>query len=136
MQLLKTRCLYQAAPLLKYFDETYVSGTFVQRRQRNSQSYIAAENLRHVPPRFPPELWNAHVGTINDCPRTNNFCEGWNNKFYHLVGHQHPSVWKLIKMLQKEESAASTVILRDLRLSWPTTGKESKEDLMCVCNKD
>ena len=114
MQLLKTRCPQQAAPLLKYFDETYVSGTFVQRRQRNAQSDAAAENLRHVPPRFPPEIWNVHVATINDCPRTNNFCEGWNNKFCHLVGHQHPSIWKLIKMLQKEESAVSAVILRDL----------------------
>ena len=49
----------------------------------------------------------------NDCPRTNNLCEGWNNKFYHLIGYQHPSIWKLIRTIQKEESVVSAVIARD-----------------------
>lgn len=112
MQLLKSRCPEEAAPLLEYFDQTYVSGTYVQRR-RNQQPGIPAVNLRRIPARFPPELWNIHKATMNDCPRTNNLCEGWNNKFYHLVGYQHPSIWKLIRVLQQEEAAVSAVIARD-----------------------
>ncbi|KAG0727804.1 hypothetical protein GWK47_033848 [Chionoecetes opilio] len=50
---------------------------------------------------------------MNDCPRTNNLCEGWINKFYHLVGYQHPSIWKLIRTIQKEEAVVSAVIARD-----------------------
>ena len=88
MQLLKDRCTEDAAPLLEYFDQTYVSGTYVQRR-RNQQPQIPAVNLRRIPARFPPELCNIHKVTMNDCPRINNLCEDWNNKFYHLVGYQH-----------------------------------------------
>ncbi|XP_045126264.1 uncharacterized protein LOC123513257 [Portunus trituberculatus] len=96
IQLLKDRCTEEAAPLLEYFDQTYVSGTYVQRR---------CHQQRRIPPRFPPELWNIHEATLNDCPRTNNLCEGWNNKFYHLVGYQHLSIWKLIRVIQQEEAA-------------------------------
>ena len=99
-----SRCPDEAAPLLEYFDQTYVSGTSVQRGRRA---------VRRIPARFPPELWNVHKATMNDCPRMNNLCEGWNNKFYHLIGYQHPSIWKLIRTFQKEESVVSAVIARD-----------------------
>jgi hypothetical protein len=23
-------------------------------------------------------------------------CEGWNNKFFNLVGHAHPSIWHVV----------------------------------------
>ena len=75
MQLLKDRCTEEAAPLLEYFDQTYVSGTYVQRRH-SQQPGIPAVNLQCIPARFPPELWNIHKATMNDCPRTNNLCEG------------------------------------------------------------
>ena len=45
-------------------------------------------NLQRAPPRFPPELWNVHEATVNGAPRTNNQCEGWNNRFFHLVGYK------------------------------------------------
>ena len=73
-----------------------------------------AVNLRRIPARFSRELWNVHQATVNDCPRTNNLCEEWNNKFYNLVGYQHPSIWKLRRMIQKEEAVVSAVITRDL----------------------
>ncbi|CAB4063239.1 unnamed protein product [Lepeophtheirus salmonis] len=46
--------------------------------------------LRHIPPRFPSALRNVHRATITDCPRTNKQCEGWNCRFFPLVGHHHP----------------------------------------------
>ncbi len=131
MQLLKARCPEEAAPLLEYFDQTYVSGTYVQRR-RNQHPGIPAVKLRLIPTRFPPELWNIHKATMKDCPRTNNLCEGWNNKFYHLVGYQHPSIWKLIWVLQQEEAAVSAVIARD---SVNRPGRKQRR-YMLIYNKD
>ena len=59
--------------------------------------------LRRVPPRHPIPLWNLHQATLNGEDRTNNTKEGWNNRFVHIVGLKHPSVWILISELQKED---------------------------------
>ena len=82
MECLNRIAMLEAAGLVDYFDSTYVNGAYLQLQQRR---------LR---PRFPPPVWNVHEATINGTPRTNNQCEGWNNKFVHLVGHNHPSVFK------------------------------------------
>ena len=59
--------------------------------------------LRRVPPRHTIPLWNLHQATLNGEDRTNNTKEGWNNRFVHIVGLKHPSVWILISELQKED---------------------------------
>ena len=92
--------------LIKYFDATYVTGSF-RRVQQPNRPLI----LRRIAPRFPPSLWNVHDATVNGDPRTNNQCEGWNNRFQHLVGHNHPSVWRLINCLKDEQSCVSTLAL-------------------------
>ena len=71
--------------------------------------------MRRIQPLFPPHLWNVHEATLNDEPRTNNLCEAWNNRFSNLVGHNHPSVWKLIEALKKDECSVSFTILQDAR---------------------
>jgi hypothetical protein len=43
--------------------------------------------LRRSPHMFPPAIWNVPDATVNGDARTNNMCEGWNNKFFNLVGH-------------------------------------------------
>ena len=42
-------------------------------------------------------------------------CEGWNNKFFNLVGHAHPStcIWRMIEWCQKEEATVRTIIQQD-----------------------
>lgn len=37
--------------------------------------------------------------------RTNNTTEGWNNRFSHLVGQKHTTIWKLIRKIKNEVSA-------------------------------
>jgi hypothetical protein len=69
--------------LIQCFHGTYVTGTFMQ---------ACCRLIRRIPSRFTPSLWNVHDATVNSDPRTNNQCEGWNNKFKHIVGHKHPSV--------------------------------------------
>jgi hypothetical protein len=40
-------------------------------------------------------------------------CEGWNIKFFNLVGHAHPSIWRVIEWCQKEEATVRTIIQQD-----------------------
>jgi hypothetical protein len=40
-------------------------------------------------------------------------CEGWNNNFFNLVGHTHPSIWRVIEWCQKEEATVRTIIQQD-----------------------
>jgi len=56
---------------------------------------------------FPPETWNVHRTALdnNHRNRTNNICESWNNRFCHLVGGKHPSIWTLITKIKNEMSA-------------------------------
>ena len=51
-----------------------------------------------------------HEETVTGNPRTNNTVEGWNNKLRHLVGLQHPTIWKLIKVFQMEQAYTETVV--------------------------
>ena len=89
--------------LLDYFDRAYVNG--VPNVQAPNQPVL----LR---PMFPPVLWNVHTATLNDDPRTNNVCESWNNAYYHTIGHNHPSMWKSIHGLQKQNAKDEAVILQ------------------------
>ena len=50
---------------------------------------------------------------VNGDARTNNMCEGWNNNFFNLVGHAHPSIWRVIEWCQKEEATVRTIIQQD-----------------------
>ena len=103
-------------PLLDYFDATYVSGQFrrIQHPARPDGS-VPPVRLCPVPPLFPPECWNVHNITINNQQRTNNVCEGWNNSFRFLVGHSHPTVWRAIDSLKKDQATVATDLLRNQR---------------------
>ena len=62
---------------------------------------------------IPPAIWNVHDTTVNGDARTNNMCDGWNNKFVKLVGHAIPSIWRVIEWCQKEEATVRTIIQQD-----------------------
>lgn len=49
--------------------------------------------------------------------------QGWNNRFYHLVGYHHPSIWALTEALKLEEAKVATLILADVRGDSPTSRK-------------
>ena len=69
--------------------------------------------LQRVPAPFPPQVWNVHEATLTGNARTNNLCEGWNTRFQSLVGHHHPSTWKLIIALQQENATVSISIAQE-----------------------
>ena len=97
-----------AVPLVDYFDKTYVHGHYRQGRPQ-----VRGIRMVRIAPLYPVQTWNVHTATVNDDPRTNNISEAWNNKYRHLIGHQHPSIWKSIKCLQREQECVSAVILQD-----------------------
>ncbi len=61
--------------------------------------YVGSEGS---PVLFPPSTWNVPLQTLRRDHRTNNLCEGWNNKFARLVGHSRPTTWNCIAALQKD----------------------------------
>ena len=98
----------QAMELLQYFDTNYVNGVW-RNIHRPGQPIV----VRRIPPIFPHALWNVHIATLNNDPRTNNVCESWNNAFYHIVGHNHPSMWHSIQGIQKQHAKDLSVIAQD-----------------------
>jgi hypothetical protein len=40
-------------------------------------------------------------------------CEGWNNKFFNLVGYAHPSIWRVLEWCQTEEATVRTIIQQE-----------------------
>jgi len=92
-----------AAPLVDYFDVNYVSGSV----------YVDDDDVVHrQPARFLPSTWSVHTATLSGGDRTNNNSEGWNSRLQHAIGHQHPSIWRLIEALQADAAEASSRILR------------------------
>ena len=62
--------------------------------------------------------WNCHDAVLQDLPRTNNAVEGWHRGFSELLGANHPSIWKFIEGLQKEQS------VKDLRIEQYIAGDQ------------
>ena len=102
----------EANPLVEYFDKTYVSGQLRLRNAPQQNNDNAVVRFRRVPPLFDQAKWNVHDATLQGEPRTNNVSEGFNNKFFSLVGHQHPSIWKLIECLKAETARVTGVLLQ------------------------
>ncbi|XP_016660189.1 uncharacterized protein LOC107883841 isoform X2 [Acyrthosiphon pisum] len=58
--------------------------------------------MRKTSPHFPPSDSNVRDATLNNGDRTNNVCEGWNNRFSNLVNHKHQTIWTLITKIWHE----------------------------------
>lgn len=77
-------------PLLDYFEDNYI-GRPTRLGKRRS-------------PKFPISLWNCFQTTAESIPRTNNSVEGWHRSFSSHLSVHHPSIWKFIEGLRKEQS--------------------------------
>ena len=122
----------EAAPLLEYFDSTYISGQLRHHRPVTSRpaSCIKPLHLRRTTPMFPIEKWNMHHITLNNQPRNNNICEAWNNKFFRLVGHSNPTVWKIIECLRAEASNVDAALSR-MNVAFVLLKEEKKKIKNC-----
>lgn len=87
------------APVVDYFEKVWIG-----KPKRSGQG-------RHLP-KFAMELWNCYNATKEGIPRTNNSVEGWHNAFSSLLAANHPSLWKFIKALQRQQSLTEFTIER------------------------
>jgi len=80
-------------PIADYFEDTYIG----RRGRRNRRAAM-----------FPPSIWNMH--SRRGLPRTNNAVEAWHASFQGSIMCAHPTVWKLIDALRKENDLQETVL--------------------------
>lgn len=83
--------------LIFYFEDTYVGR--VDRRGR-----------RRAPP-FPPAMWSVRTRTEEGVPRTQNKLEGWHRGIQTHFDGDHPSMWRFIAGLQREEGLAHSEVI-------------------------
>jgi hypothetical protein len=51
-------------------------------------------------------------------PKTNNFVEGWHRSFSSLLGASHPTIWRLIDIIKKEQG------LTEIKINQLIAGQE------------
>ena len=81
----------------------YIEDSYTGRYRRNAP---------RRPPLFSIEMWNMYHRTDQEMPRTNNHIEGWHRRFQSLCAGWHPTFWKFIDMLKKEQSVNRVEILQ------------------------
>ena len=127
-------------PLVEYFDSTYVKGAFRRiHPPAGTDGAIPPLRMRRHLPLFPPRLWNCHDVTLRGESRTNNLCESWNRSFQSLVGCSHPTIWRLIDSLRKDNINVETCLLLDSRGQCPRkrvlqSTKKLQQTLVTLCS--
>lgn len=110
-------------PIIDYFEGTWI-GRLHRRGQRKD-------------PIIPISVWNCYDLVAADLPRTNNSVEGWHNCFSStLNSSKHPSIWRFIHALQKEESINTLKIQQYVAGQEPPSKKIYKnksENLKKIC---
>jgi len=81
--------------------------------------------------------------TLERGTRTNNICEEWNNAFAKLVGHAHPTIWRVSDSIPRDQAHVNNSLLHDMRGEAPAmpvirhTGKfQSKLQKLCTDRRD
>lgn len=85
----------QLRPILQYWEATYVG-----------------RRILNIPPRFPINMWVMFDRLRSHLPRTNNSLEAWHNSFQRTLDCHHPSIFKLIDRLKKEQQHMMHTVTR------------------------
>ena len=128
MEYLRENAPEAATEFVDYFNSTYVSGTY-RRVQRPGEADFA-ESLHYFLLKYGM--------FINNEARTNNFCEGWNNCIRKTVGHDHPSIWRLIEYFREDAAFVHTQILQSASGEPPKKrqrrhAQDLQRKLHCMC---
>jgi len=79
----------ESRPVADYFEDTYIGRP--QRRGRRQPTYAIG-------------MWNMYQRSEDELPKTNNSVEGWHRSFQSNVGSFHPTIWKFIGFIQREQA--------------------------------
>lgn len=83
--------------LLTYYEKTWIGSKQINGSRKR--------------PLFPISMWNVRDLTLNGKARTNNAVEGWHNTLLKFIGCQHPSIYKFIENIKREQN------LQEIRMS-------------------
>lgn len=104
---LKVNIPEEANEVVQWFEDNYVHGR-VRRTLRNG-------NMVRDAPMFPPLLWSVVDNIEYTFPRTANSVEAWHRRWEILVGREHVGIFKIIKVIQKEQNKVQLDIETVLR---------------------
>ena len=95
------------------------SDMFIQPTVRLESTFSRCRHVSHPNcGTYMKRLLTGHLGRINQC-------EGWNNRFFHLVGYKLPSIWTLVEVIQMENRKVVTLIAQDL------IGQPPRKRILC-----
>lgn len=77
-----------------------------------------------VAPLYAIPLWNCFHSVLEDLPKTNNACEGFNSGFSSLLGASHPTIYKLIDGLKEQQVLTELTIHQRVAGTVPTPRKK------------
>ena len=84
-------------------------------------------------------MWNVDKITLDGMGHTKDYCEGGNNSFRQTLGHDHPSMWRLIDHLRDDAALAITHLLKLPVDTRPRKDRENVQgvlenifELMCI----
>ena len=80
----------EALPIVDYYEDTWIG----RPGRRNTRR----------PPKFEIEMWSCFERVQEDLPKTNNVIEGWHRTFLHQVSGCHPTIWKFLAELRREQA--------------------------------
>ncbi len=79
-------------------------------------------------PKHPISLLSQYDATLEGLPKTNSAIEGWHRAFSSLLSVHHPTIWKFIKALRKEQGLNETKIEQYIAGRQLTIGRKSHRD--------
>ena len=80
----------EADSVLDYFEDNWIGRPDRRGRRRA--------------PKYNVDMWSCFERVEKDLPKTNNSVEGWHRGFLQQVSSYHPSIWKFLSALKREQS--------------------------------
>jgi MULE transposase-like protein/FLYWCH-type zinc finger protein len=77
---------------------------FIQYFERVWIGKLNRRRTARLAPTYPIGLWNCFQSILDNLPKTNNTCEGFNHALSNLIGASHPTIYKLIDGLKSEQA--------------------------------
>jgi hypothetical protein len=87
-----------AEPVVNYFEDNFIGRPGRRGNRRD--------------PIFAKTLWNVNQRVADALPRTNNSVEGWHCGFQSSLQCAHPTLWKLIDQLQRENELQKLTVVQ------------------------
>lgn len=87
-------------PFVEYYERTWIGSSSRQ-------------------PLFEHSKWNHHEDILLNLPRSSNLVEGWHHGFHTMMGCSHPTIWKFLDVLKKEQNLTDVKVAQHLSRQQP-----------------